>query len=92
MTLIDFTLSNATRFYSSMGNTLAVKGLKRGVRNSLNLLQFYEFAELYPLLHYVNKTPLKIIIVQKRSSGITSDYVVCLLRQLTNKMTGLTEG
>ena len=27
MTLIDFTLSNARRFYSSMGNHLAVKGL-----------------------------------------------------------------
>ena len=27
MTLIDFTLSNARRFYSSMGNPLAVKGL-----------------------------------------------------------------
>ena len=27
MTLIDFTLSNARRFYSSMGNSLAVKGL-----------------------------------------------------------------
>lgn len=46
--------------------------LKRGVRDSLNLLQFYEFAELYPLSYYVNKTPLKIIIVQKRSLGITS--------------------
>ena len=28
MTLIDFTLSNARRFYSSMGNPLAVIGLK----------------------------------------------------------------
>ena len=28
MTLIDFTLSNARRFYSSMGNPLAVKGLR----------------------------------------------------------------
>ena len=46
--------------------------LKRGVGNSLNLLHFYEFAELYPLLYYVNKTPLKIIIVQKRNLGITS--------------------
>ena len=27
MTLIDFTLSDARRFYSSMGNPLAVKGL-----------------------------------------------------------------
>ena len=27
MTLIDFTLSNAREFYSSMGNPLAVKGL-----------------------------------------------------------------
>ena len=27
MTLIDFTLSNARRFYSSMGNPLAAKGL-----------------------------------------------------------------
>ena len=27
MTLIDFTLSNARRFYSSKGNPLAVKGL-----------------------------------------------------------------
>ena len=28
MTLIAFTLSNARRFYSSVGNPLAVKGLK----------------------------------------------------------------
>jgi len=27
VTLIDFTLSNARRFYSSVGNPLAVKGL-----------------------------------------------------------------
>ena len=33
MTLIDFTLSNARRFYSSMGNPLAVKGLKNQLRN-----------------------------------------------------------
>ena len=32
MTLIDFTLSNARRFYSSMGNPLAVKGLKGGIQ------------------------------------------------------------
>ena len=29
VTLIDFTLSNASRFYSSMGNPTGVKGLKR---------------------------------------------------------------
>ena len=28
--LIDFTLSNATRFYSSIGNPLGVKGSKIG--------------------------------------------------------------
>ena len=28
MTLIDFTLSNASRFYSSMGNPFAVKRLR----------------------------------------------------------------
>ena len=28
MTLIDFTMSNARRFYSSMGNPFAVKGLR----------------------------------------------------------------
>ena len=28
MTLKDFTLSNTRRFYSSMGNPLAVKGLR----------------------------------------------------------------
>ena len=32
MTLIDFTLSNARQFYSSMGNPLAVKGLMNGQR------------------------------------------------------------
>ena len=32
MTLIDFTLSNARRFYSSMRNPLAVKGLKGGIQ------------------------------------------------------------
>ena len=29
---LDFTLSNARRFYSSMGNPLAVKGLKGGIQ------------------------------------------------------------
>ena len=29
MALIDFTLSNARRFYSSMGNPLGVRGLRR---------------------------------------------------------------
>ena len=32
--LIDFTLSNARRFYSSMGNPLAVKGETRGILNA----------------------------------------------------------
>ena len=32
VTLIDFTLSNARRFYSSMWNPLAVKGLKDGIQ------------------------------------------------------------
>ena len=36
MTLIDFNLSNARRFYSSMGNPLAVKGLKTFCSNSKN--------------------------------------------------------
>ena len=29
MALIDFTLSNARRFYSSMGNPLGLKGLRQ---------------------------------------------------------------
>ena len=37
MTLIDFTLSNARRFYSSMGNLLAVKGL------NLNVSSFFSW-------------------------------------------------
>ena len=32
MTLTDFNLSNGRRFYSSMGNPLAVKGLKKKER------------------------------------------------------------
>ena len=35
MTLIDFTLSNARRFYSSIGNPLAVKGLTTSKTNAL---------------------------------------------------------
>ena len=35
MTLIDFTLCNARRFYSSMGNRLAVKGLIQNFNISL---------------------------------------------------------
>ena len=31
MALIDFTLSNARRFYSSMGNPLGVKGLSEPI-------------------------------------------------------------
>ena len=39
MALIDFTLSNARRFYSSMGNPLGWKGLKRydgGCKENIN--------------------------------------------------------
>ena len=36
MTLIDFTLSNARRFYSSMGIPLAVKGLNKRALNDVN--------------------------------------------------------
>ena len=32
MALIDFTLSNARRFYSSMENPLGVKGLKKSMK------------------------------------------------------------
>ena len=41
MALIDFTLSNARRFYSSMGNPLGLKGLTGAERgsNKLNLCQ-----------------------------------------------------
>ena len=40
MTLIDFTMSNARRFYSSMGNPLAVKGLKLVTPKYLGLAEF----------------------------------------------------
>ena len=36
MALIDFTLSNARRFYSSMGNPLGSKGLNEIAMGSLN--------------------------------------------------------
>ena len=32
MALIDFTLSNARRFYSSMGNPAAVEGLTKNIK------------------------------------------------------------
>ena len=35
VTLIDFTLSNARRFYSSMGNPTGVKGLSKLIRNKV---------------------------------------------------------
>ena len=40
MTLIDFTLSNAKRFYSSMGNPFAVKGLLNNVKNYVPINTF----------------------------------------------------
>ena len=36
MTLIDFTLSNATRFYSSMGNTSDTEGLNKSSKKLLD--------------------------------------------------------
>ena len=42
--LIELTLSNARRFYSSKGNPLAVKGLKNSFKN-LPLLYFIVFTE-----------------------------------------------
>ena len=42
--LIELTLSNARRFYSSKGSPLAVKGLKNSFKN-LPLLYFIVFTE-----------------------------------------------
>ena len=36
MTLLDFTLSNVRRFYSSMGNPVAVKGFKIVAINAIS--------------------------------------------------------
>ena len=52
MTLIDFTLSNARRFYSSMGNPLAVKRLKQQLRNLmvaifLTVIKSFDTKSLY---------------------------------------------
>ena len=46
MALIDFTLSNARRFYSSMGNPLEIKGL--------NVISFPQRAKLGIFFHYIN--------------------------------------
>ena len=40
MTLIDFTLSNARRFYSSMGNPLDMKGLIQNIASSSSFFPF----------------------------------------------------
>ena len=45
MALIDFTLSNARRFYSSMGNPLGLKGLKAFSR----VFMFVKFEKLTDL-------------------------------------------
>ena len=37
MALIDFTLSNARRFYSSMGNPLGLKGLIAVLKSSFDV-------------------------------------------------------
>ena len=39
MTLIDFTLSNARRFYSSMGNPSDTEGLRRTIAAKLPVAQ-----------------------------------------------------
>ena len=41
MTLTDFTLSNARRFYSLMGNPLAVKGLISKVVQSDSVIGYW---------------------------------------------------
>ena len=46
MTLIDFTLSNARLFYSSMGNPLVVKGLTQEQVKELNKLDGRAYFEL----------------------------------------------
>ena len=38
MTLIDFNLSNARRFYSSMGNPSNIKGLGKEINNQNNVV------------------------------------------------------
>ena len=57
MALIDFTLSNARRFYSSMGNPLGVKGLINIVLNflkiSINFASFRIFVSKVCLIAFI---------------------------------------
>ena len=41
MPLIDFTLSNARQFYSSMGNPTGLKGLNATIQNMTIILDYY---------------------------------------------------
>ena len=58
MTLIDFTLSNARRFYSSMGNPLAVKGL---IFSTSSKILFLQVAVIFRLVLSENKTTYELI-------------------------------
>ena len=49
MTLINFTLSNVRRFYSSMGNSLAVKGLRESFIVHLYANYFASLCSAYRL-------------------------------------------
>ena len=70
MALIDFTLSNARRFYSSMGNPSGVKGLKAGLKKEAIPLKQYHLLLYYKtdsiLTSYPSELhPLVVVQFQK---------------------------
>ena len=55
MALIDFTLSNARRFYSSMGNPSGLKGLSFNLgKNAMHCFVFQSFLQIL-LINYLPK-------------------------------------
>ena len=80
MTFIDFTLSNARRFYSSMGNPLAVKGL-RSIYTHLSCSTNQELVEeaFLPTLQTLFSAP-----VSSPLASVNINNVAELLVELTN--------
>ena len=77
MALIDFTLSNAGRFYSSMGNPLGLKG-------SIHSFIF-SFIHLFAFINYSTKLQL-IIIHLAGSPGSYFAYLKDCLKKRSKKL------
>ena len=79
MALIDFTLSNARRFYSSMGNPLGWKGLNRKKAAVARGEGAYELKNAHKEMPTVSETDDLVSLLLAPSESLLSEFCVNLL-------------